>query len=308
MLLQGVMPHPVEEAQLRIAVDRYSQLSIASPQTAVRVRGTLSHDLLDMVRLLPEAESVRAFGSVVNLQGVFVQYTFALRAEEVRALLTTSIQRSASGEFFVTQRRAKAARGGGLNAITAREIHYGSTAYEDDIAYLVEQIVPTAVPQPLLPGYNPNRVNDGLKIMARRFGWNPAYQWTTHALRFGSIADAWSEAAAALVPAGGLVANHVDAILDQVRRRSAHLGQDMALFYTLTADERADQREAVINRVRERLARDDPAAEAPPARGPTRRANRVGGLRLTGQGSGPGADRRRSREEADAMSSGSDEV
>jgi hypothetical protein len=88
-MLQGVQPHPVEKAQLRIAVDRHSLLSIASPQTAIRVRDALSREPLDMVRLFPEAELLSAFGSSANVRGVFVQYTLALRAEEVRALLTT---------------------------------------------------------------------------------------------------------------------------------------------------------------------------------------------------------------------------
>jgi hypothetical protein len=280
MLLQGVMPHPVEQALLRIALDRHNQESLVRGEGRT-VRGVLTYKLLDMVRELPEAEVLEAFGSRSNVYGVFLQYTFALRVAEVGRLMTTSIQRSSNGEYFVTQRRAKAARGSALTARTAREIHYGSSKYAATVEHILSQIAPSEVPQPLLPGFDSVQVNAGLKTMARRLRWDPESKWTSHALRYGSLADAWSEAAAALVPKGEPIGNYVDAILDQVRRRSAHSSQDMAFWYTLTASERVEERDAIRRRVHERIVRADKAPRA--VRVPTSRSNRLGALRLSGQ-------------------------
>ena len=198
-------------------------------------------------------------------------------------LTPTSIQ-LVDDKYVIMQNRHKAPRGRNFTQHTMLERHVGSTAFNAEIAGILALAPASGAPQTLLPFYRTARVNDGLKLAAKHFGWDASTPWSSHGLRFGSISDAWAEARAelesqaapAVVPVGSLV----NEILNRVQERSGHLDPEMAFWYALTVDERTERREACHAAIRARLARDADAEKRRLAREASA-LSRVAGQRRT---------------------------
>ena len=197
--------------------------------------------------------------------------------------MTTSIQ-LIDDKYVLTQMRSKPPRGLNYTQHTMFERHVGSTVFNAEIAGLLARAPAGGEPQRLLPLYRTARVNDGLKLAAKHFGWDESTPWSSHGLRFGSISDAWAEARAELesqaAPAVVPVGNLVNEILNRVQERSGHLDPEMAFWYALTVDERTERREACRAAIKARLARDADAEKRRLAREASA-LSRVAGQRRT---------------------------
>jgi hypothetical protein len=250
---RGVQPTSADVIFFKLAMTAYHRASLTQSLTAAPARGAILAPMVASIRVLPLSTIIKYFKHVDNLYGIILQYVFALRTGEVARLMTTSIQLS-EGKYMLTQMRAKPPSGRNYTFHTMLEHHVGSTVFNAEVAGILAQAPSNGAPQRLLPEYSMARVNDGLKLAAKHFGWDESTPWSSHGLRFGSISDAWAEARAELDAPGAPVGNFANDILARVQQRSGHLDPEMAFWYSLTATERADRVDACRKAIHARLA------------------------------------------------------
>ena len=269
-VLQGWMPLSIEMKLVGMALTTYNAIQLDTRPPSV-VYGSLGLDRITFIRDLPRDRRVRYFPDPWNHAGVIWQYTFALRCAEVGRITRGSVTQD--GERYVlTIRRAKHTRHSNRNQYSDLEHHVGSTHFNSDIARVLA-LRPEAEGTLLFPDWSRTAVNGALRRIARDEKWDASYRWTSHAIRYGSAADARAEARLELQDKGGNVFN---AVLERVKQRTGHMDHSMSFWYSMDASGRAQERARAHQRHQKRVQNDAQVARAaleelPPAI-PRRRA------------------------------------
>jgi hypothetical protein len=252
-------PIPQIAADLvRRALNAYNA-GVLDSRPPTKVYGTLNAQLLMGLRELPIEERKRYFPVSDCFIGLFWQYTFALRTAEVGRITRGDVSLQ-GGRYVLKVGRAKHLRDSQRTVVSETEWHVGSTRFNIDIAWALQHT--TLEGTVLFPNWKQLAVNDGLRYFSRAQKWDPAFKWTSHAIRYGSAADARAEAEAELQ---GTPADDVyQAVLERVSQRTGHMDKAMSGWYMRDASARAQAHERPFHVHQERIAR---AAAADASRG-----------------------------------------